>query len=73
MIARPRQAWILACGLGVLASCTSPPAAMQNDLNGLYRLRDARTRRVSSADANWQNGNNDRRPIDPGGKRKTSS
>jgi len=36
-------------------------------LNGLAKLKDYRTRRSSSSDPNWQNGNGDARPIPPGG------
>lgn len=35
-------------------------------LGGLDRLRAGRSRRASSADANWKNGNGDARPIEPG-------
>ncbi|MBN1490450.1 MAG: DUF2961 domain-containing protein [Phycisphaerae bacterium] len=40
--------------------------AVGGALGDLFRLRDARTRRSSSADANWQDGNADARPIPKG-------
>ncbi len=66
MTTQQRRPWIIASVLGLLASCAAPPGE-RGSLSDLYRLREARTRRVSSADPNWQDGNNDRRPIDPGG------
>lgn len=38
-----------------------------NPLAGLEKLKDFETMRASSSDANWQNGNADARPIEPGG------
>lgn len=38
-----------------------------NPLNGLERLKPYETRRASSSDPDWQNGNADARPIAPGG------
>ena len=38
-----------------------------NPLNGLANLRDGVSKRASSSDANWRNGNGDARPIAPGG------
>lgn len=38
-----------------------------NPLNGLEKLKDYETRRASSSDPNWKNGNADARPIAPGG------
>jgi hypothetical protein len=37
-----------------------------NPLNGLDRPKDFETRRISSSDSNWKDGNNDARPIPPG-------
>lgn len=39
---------------------------MSVNFDELYRLRDGRGRRVSSADADWKDGNNDRIGIGPG-------
>ena len=38
-----------------------------NPLNGLETLKDYETRRASSSDKNWENGNADARSIKPGG------
>ena len=38
-----------------------------NPLNGLEKLKDFQAMRASSSDANWKDGNNDARPIAPGG------
>ena len=38
-----------------------------NPLAGLERLKEFETRRASSSDPNWKNGNGDARPIAPGG------
>lgn len=38
-----------------------------NPLNGLERLKTYETRRASSSDPDWKNGNADARPIAPGG------
>ncbi len=38
-----------------------------NPLNGLEKLKDYETRRASSSDPDWKNGNADARPIAPGG------
>ena len=49
------------------------PAAAQpltlsgNPLSGLEQLKDFTTRRDSSSDPDWRNGNTDRRAIEPGG------
>jgi hypothetical protein len=55
------------------AQCTGPamaspagPNCTPGGLHDLWRLHDARTRRSSSADPNWQNGNGDARPIHKG-------
>lgn len=49
-----------------LFALIAPAAALAGDLDNLFQLRDARTRRVSSADPNWRDGNGDCRPIEPG-------
>ncbi len=51
------------CFLGLACSAPMPTRS----LDELYRLREARTRRSSSADPDWKNGNGDCRPIPPGG------
>ncbi len=38
-----------------------------NPLDGLERLKNFESRRASSSDPDWKNGNNDSRPIPPGG------
>ena len=44
----------------------APAAEVAATRNGLERLKDFKTRRDSSSDANWRNGNGDARPIAPG-------
>jgi hypothetical protein len=54
----------------VLSLCAySAPAqfSLGNPLAGLEQLKDFEAMRASSSDPNWRNGNNDSRPIDPGG------
>jgi hypothetical protein len=55
----------------VVLACAIRPAGAQtlsgNPLSGLERLKDFETRRASSSDANWKDGNGDARPIAPGG------
>jgi hypothetical protein len=41
--------------------------SLGNPLAGLDQLKDFETRRASSSDADWKNGNADARPIKPGG------
>ena len=41
--------------------------ATGNPLNGLDKLKNFESMRASSSDPNWQNGNADARPIEPGG------
>ncbi len=50
--------------LAVLAAAQPSPG---NPLSGLERLKDFSTRRDSSSDPDWRNGNDDRRGIDAGG------
>ncbi len=56
--------------LMALALC-APPAMAQlptgDPLSGLERLKNFETRRASSSDENWKNGNGDCRAIAPGG------
>lgn len=52
--------------LAAVLTLLLPAALLADDLDNLYRMREARTRRVSSADPDWKNGNGDCRPIDPG-------
>jgi len=55
---------------GVLALGQQPLRAQLNPgnpLSGLERLKSFESRRVSSSDENWKSGNNDFRPISPGG------
>ena len=48
---------------GVAAAQLSPG----NPLSGLERLKTFESQRASSSDPDWKNGNNDSRPIKPGG------
>lgn len=61
---RFRRGWVgvLAWSVVSLSSSTS----VAGGLDDLIELRDARTRRVSSADENWQNGNGDARTLPVG-------
>lgn len=52
--------------LALCAVLCAPAVLLADDLDNLFRLREARTRRVSSSDQNWQNGNGDCRAIAPG-------
>jgi hypothetical protein len=56
--------------LSLLCSLTAVTALAQlpdgHPLTGLDQLRPGRSRRSSSADPNWQDGNGDARPIPPG-------
>ena len=60
-------------GAGSLMALTlcAPLALAQlptgDPLSGLERLKNFESRRVSSSDENWKNGNGDARPIAPGG------
>ena len=54
---------IAIAAFGLAAGCAQPSG---NPLDGLDRLKDFETRRASSSDANWRNGNADARPIAPG-------
>ena len=51
--------------LTVLGS--SAQESLGNPLGGLERLKNFETRRTSSSDPDWKNGNGDLRPIKPGG------
>jgi hypothetical protein len=56
----------LLCVLGI-ANAASAQFLPGNPLAGLERLKTFETRRASSSDPDWKNGNNDNRPISPGG------
>ncbi|MFO1477770.1 MAG: glycoside hydrolase family 172 protein [Verrucomicrobiota bacterium] len=49
------------------AACAASASAQDFSLFGLDQARNFESRRVSSSDADWRNGNNDARPIKPGG------
>lgn len=54
----------------LLAAATATANAqlpLGNPLAGLEQLKDYETKRASSSDADWRNGNADARPIPPGG------
>jgi len=55
--------------LALLVSAASALAQLNpgDPLNGLEKLKDFETKRASSSDPNWRNGNADARPIAPGG------
>jgi hypothetical protein len=53
--------------LVVSTVATSAQDVPGNPLNGLEKLKTFETRRASSSDANWKNGNSDSRYIKPGG------
>lgn len=58
--------------LAVLALALSAFSALAqinlgDPLSGLEKLKDFETKRVSSSDPDWKNGNADSRPIEPGG------
>lgn len=57
----------LLLGLALAASNLSAQFAPGNPLAGLEQLKHFETRRASSSDPNWRNGNDDSRPIAPGG------
>jgi hypothetical protein len=50
----------------LFALAISSAGAQSSLLRSLERPRDFESRRASSADPNWRNGNGDARPIDPG-------
>jgi len=58
---------IVVCVLIAAAGVARAQEASGHPLAGLERLKKERTRRASSADENWRNGNADARPIGPGG------
>ena len=53
--------------LVVSAAATFAQDVPGSPLNGLEKLKNFETMRVSSSDANWKNGNSDSRYIEPGG------
>ena len=61
---------LLTSAFAVLTASAFPlsaQSALGNPLAGLEQLKTYETRRASSSDANWNNGNADARPIAPGG------
>lgn len=57
----------LAAILAVTAFSSVAQESLGNPLGGLERLKNFETRRASSSDPDWKNGNGDLRPIKPGG------
>ena len=59
---------LLCLGLA-LGFCLQAPAQLSpgNPLAGLEKLKDFEAMRASSSDPDWRNGNDDSRPIEPGG------
>jgi hypothetical protein len=56
------RAFLLLTAVGSFAQ-----ASLSNPLDGLERLKNFESRRASSSDPDWKNGNGDLRPIKPGG------
>jgi hypothetical protein len=52
---------------GAILSLVLTTAVFAADLDSLYVIRKGESRRISSADPHWPNGNSDCRPIEPGG------
>ena len=63
LVKRPSWTGIAIAASWLAAGCAQPSGS---PLEGLERLKDFETRRASSSDANWRNGNADARPIAPG-------
>ena len=61
---KPRFAFLAALALSV---GTLLAQSAGNQLDGLEKIKDFETKRASSSDPNWKNGNGDSRPIAPGG------
>ena len=57
----------LLLSLALAASNLDAQFAPGNPLAGLEQLKHFETRRASSSDPNWRNGNDDSRPVAPGG------
>lgn len=57
----------LAAVLSLTGLGSSAQESLGNPLGGLERLKNFETRRASSSDPDWKNGNGDLRPIKPGG------
>ena len=57
---------LIALILVALPSRLRAQSSLGNPLSGLEQLKDFTTRRDSSSDPDWRNGNSDRRSIDPG-------
>jgi len=60
-------ACLTGCTTGQAGGLQAAPFQAGTGLGQLYVMRDARTRRCSSADEDWRDGNNDSRPIPAGG------
>src|ERR1041385_1641864 len=58
---------LLTVVLGFLVHSAQAQLSLGNPLAGLEKLKSFQTRRASSSDADWKNGNGDARPIAPGG------
>lgn len=65
MCLRNVSGWIMAVVFPAAIAAAESPVT-DSGLHNLYRLRDARSRRVSSADDNWKDGNGDARSMPPG-------
>lgn len=56
----------VSCAILMFCLCMGAFAGTGNPLDGLADLKVGSSQRASSSDANWQNGNGDARPIEPG-------
>jgi hypothetical protein len=65
--ARNRLAGILTFVLLSLTLSSRAQPVLGHPLAGLEKLKDFQTRRASSSNPDWRNGNGDARPIEPGG------
>ena len=57
---------LLACVFSLVGTSLPAQPVPGSPLAGLDQLKDFETRRASSSDPNWRNGNGDARPIGPG-------
>src|SRR5262245_15746000 len=62
---RPLPRYLFLLALAALPALAQLPSG--NPLSGLETLKDFEAMRASSSDPNWRSGNDDWRPIEPGG------
>ena len=63
---KPTSLFLALCAW-LFAAQAQAQVSLGNPLSGLEQLKEFETRRASSSDPNWQDGNGDARPIAPGG------